>query len=172
MLESLDAPAVRQWCVAGLDALRRHQSEIDALNVFPVPDGDTGTNLVLTVASAAEALDVDTGGGEIDGRAPDGEHTLGGDSSGVTSGGVASADEASAAVTSSDVASVDEGRVDEVEHELGELGRTLRRLARGALHGARGNSGMILAELLGGIADSLAPAPVQTLHRMLLWCAC
>ena len=37
-------------------ALRRHQAEIDELNVYPVPDGDTGTNLVLTVTSAWEAL--------------------------------------------------------------------------------------------------------------------
>ena len=49
VLDRLDAAAVRRWCAAGLDALRRHQVEIDQLNVYPVPDGDTGTNLVLTV---------------------------------------------------------------------------------------------------------------------------
>ena len=56
VLEILDAAAVRRWCASGLAALRRHQREIDDLNVYPVPDGDTGTNLVLTLASADEAL--------------------------------------------------------------------------------------------------------------------
>jgi uncharacterized protein len=102
--DSVDAVAVRRWCATGLDALRRHQGEIDALNVYPVPDGDTGTNLVLTMAAAAEAIN------------------------------------------------------GEVAAEAGEtpLGATLRRLARGALLGARGNSGVILAQLLKGLADALA----------------
>ena len=55
MLETLDAEAVRRWCAGGLAALRRHQGEIDDLNVYPVPDGDTGTNLFLTFESAREA---------------------------------------------------------------------------------------------------------------------
>src|SRR5688572_8162305 len=63
VLESLDAGAVRRWCAAGLDALRRHQVEIDELNVYPVPDGDTGTNLVLTVTSAWQALDAEADAG-------------------------------------------------------------------------------------------------------------
>jgi hypothetical protein len=52
----VDAATVRRWSATALDALRRHQREIDELNVYPVPDGDTGTNLVLTMASAAESL--------------------------------------------------------------------------------------------------------------------
>lgn len=56
MLETLDAAAVRRWCAAGLAALRRHEKEINNLNVYPVPDGDTGTNLVLTLAAAHRAL--------------------------------------------------------------------------------------------------------------------
>ncbi|MCL6557159.1 MAG: hypothetical protein K6T56_12480 [Burkholderiales bacterium] len=56
MLDSLDAAAVRRWCAVGLDALRRHRAEIDELNVYPVPDGDTGTNMVLTLGAAWEAL--------------------------------------------------------------------------------------------------------------------
>ena len=52
VLDTLDAAAVRRWCAGGLAALRRHQGEIDELNVYPVPDGDTGTNLVLTLTSA------------------------------------------------------------------------------------------------------------------------
>src|SRR5262245_64541023 len=98
--DSVDAVAVRRWCATGLDALRRHQGEIDALNVYPVPDGDTGTNLVLTMAAAAEALN---GDGQV---------------------------------------------------EAGEtpLGSALRRLARGALLGARGNSGVILSQVFKGLA--------------------
>jgi DAK2 domain fusion protein YloV len=53
----LDVPAVRAWCLDALDALGRAREEIDALNVFPVPDGDTGTNLFLTLEAAAAALD-------------------------------------------------------------------------------------------------------------------
>ncbi|WP_067169517.1 DAK2 domain-containing protein [Microtetraspora niveoalba] len=56
MLEVLDPPAVRRWSRLCADALGRARAEIDALNVFPVPDGDTGTNLHLTVLSAAEAV--------------------------------------------------------------------------------------------------------------------
>ncbi|SPT64358.1 DAK2 domain-containing protein [Actinomadura madurae] len=53
----LDGGAVRRWCRLAADALGRTRAEIDALNVFPVPDGDTGTNLHLTVVAAADALD-------------------------------------------------------------------------------------------------------------------
>ena len=37
------------------DALAEAREEIDALNVYPVPDGDTGTNMYLTVAAARDA---------------------------------------------------------------------------------------------------------------------
>ena len=53
----LQALAVRAWCRDALDALGRAREEIDALNVYPVPDGDTGTNLYLTMESAIEELD-------------------------------------------------------------------------------------------------------------------
>jgi DAK2 domain fusion protein YloV len=56
VLDVLDAVAVRRWCTAALDGLRRHQQEIDDLNVYPVPDSDTGTNLVLTMAAAHESM--------------------------------------------------------------------------------------------------------------------
>ncbi|MEO3808577.1 DAK2 domain-containing protein [Sphaerisporangium sp. B11E5] len=56
-LQVLDAAAVRRWSRVCAEALGRARAEIDALNVFPVPDGDTGTNLHLTMLSAAEALD-------------------------------------------------------------------------------------------------------------------
>nr|WP_232290246.1 DAK2 domain-containing protein [Micromonospora sp. ATCC 39149] len=110
MLDTLDAAAVRRWCAGGLAALRRHQGEIDDLNVYPVPDGDTGTNLVLTLTSAQQALalDLDT--------LPD---------------------------------------VGPTPH-----GHALRLMARGALLGARGNSGVILSQILRALADTLAAVPV------------
>ncbi|MFE0735190.1 DAK2 domain-containing protein [Streptomyces sp. NPDC058855] len=56
-LTELDAEAVRTWCARALDALGRERAEIDAINVYPVADGDTGTNLYLTVAAAHEAVE-------------------------------------------------------------------------------------------------------------------
>jgi DAK2 domain fusion protein YloV len=105
--DSVDAVAVRRWCATGLDALRRHQAEIDALNVYPVPDGDTGTNLVLTMTAAVRRLEDD-----------------GPDEAGQTA-----------------------------------LGGALWRLARGALLGARGNSGVILSQVFKGLAEALATVP-------------
>ncbi|MFI8960604.1 DAK2 domain-containing protein [Streptomyces sp. NPDC053493] len=55
--QTLDAEAVRSWCAGALAALGREREEIDAINVYPVADGDTGTNLYLTVESAARAVD-------------------------------------------------------------------------------------------------------------------
>jgi DAK2 domain fusion protein YloV len=112
VLDSLDATAIRRWCEAGLDALRRHQSEINELNVYPVPDGDTGTNLVLTVTSAWDALRAEP------------------DPPGVAS-----------------------------DSEIARLGRVLHCMARGALLGARGNSGVIISQILRGTADALASVP-------------
>ncbi|MDR3033464.1 MAG: DAK2 domain-containing protein, partial [Kitasatospora sp.] len=103
MLDTLDAPAVRTWCRLALAALGQAREEIDALNVYPVPDGDTGTNLYLTVESAAEALDAV----------------------------FAAAEEPGLAVAAA-------------------------AAARGALIGARGNSGVILAQWLRGLAEELA----------------
>src|SRR3954451_737802 len=56
VLDTIDSAAVRHWCATALEGLRRHQHEIDELNVYPVPDGDTGTNLLLTVTAAHEAV--------------------------------------------------------------------------------------------------------------------
>src|SRR5687768_3171133 len=50
--DDLDAVAVRTWCSLALEALGRERAAIDAINVYPVADGDTGTNLYLTVESA------------------------------------------------------------------------------------------------------------------------
>ncbi|GIH27006.1 dihydroxyacetone kinase [Acrocarpospora phusangensis] len=102
MLEVLDPPAVRGWVRRSADTLGRARAEIDALNVFPVPDGDTGTNLHLTMLAAAEAL------------------------AGLPAG--ADADQTWAA------------------------------LARGALLGARGNSGVIVSQAVRGLAEVLRAA--------------
>ena len=55
-LERLDALAARRWALTTRAVFAARRSEIDALNVFPVPDGDTGTNLYLTLDSALDAV--------------------------------------------------------------------------------------------------------------------
>ncbi|MBQ1161624.1 DAK2 domain-containing protein [Streptomyces sp. A73] len=52
----LDTAAVRRWCALGLESLRACCAHMDAINVFPVADGDTGTNLCLTFEAAVAAL--------------------------------------------------------------------------------------------------------------------
>ncbi|MEU7019775.1 DAK2 domain-containing protein [Streptomyces sp. NPDC046203] len=63
--QTLDADAVRSWCAGALAALGRERADIDAINVYPVADGDTGTNLYLTVESAARAVDAVPAGGDV-----------------------------------------------------------------------------------------------------------
>jgi uncharacterized protein len=104
---TLDAATVRVWCRSALRSLGRVRAEIDAINVYPVADGDTGTNLYLTVESAAQSVDA-----VLDGHA------------------------ASDAVPGP--------------------AEAVRALAHGALIGARGNSGTILAQLLRGMSEVLA----------------
>ncbi|MER6077287.1 DAK2 domain-containing protein [Streptomyces sp. NPDC001833] len=101
-----DALAVRTWCGLSLGALGRAREEIDAINVYPVADGDTGTNLYMTVESAAGAVEAVFAGYEL------GE-------------------------------------------EVPTLADAVRAMAHGALIGARGNSGTILAQLLRGMAHVL-----------------
>lgn len=57
MRTTIDSAAVREWAAVAEDLMGAHRAEIDALNVFPVPDGDTGTNLFLTVESATAAVE-------------------------------------------------------------------------------------------------------------------
>ncbi|MGY2085586.1 DAK2 domain-containing protein [Blastococcus sp. SYSU DS0539] len=63
MLPALDDAAVGQWCRAAVEALSDFRGRLDDLNVFPVPDGDTGTNLLHTAEGARAALD-SAGNGE------------------------------------------------------------------------------------------------------------
>lgn len=101
----VDGASLRLWARVSLDALGEARATIDALNVFPVADGDTGTNMYLTLESACAA----------------------------------------------------------VEERWSEAGASLADvasgLATGALLGARGNSGVILAQVLRGIADVAAAVP-------------
>lgn len=55
--EVFDASAVRAWAAAVVARLGEYRAHIDALNVFPVPDGDTGTNMFLTAESGAAAVE-------------------------------------------------------------------------------------------------------------------
>src|SRR5450755_4576332 len=56
VLEVLDAAAGRRWYRSGLAALEATCAEINSLNVFPVADADTGTNLLMTLRGAAEPV--------------------------------------------------------------------------------------------------------------------
>ncbi|MFF3540446.1 DAK2 domain-containing protein [Streptomyces platensis] len=103
----LDAAAVRSWCGLALEALGRERERIDAINVYPVADGDTGTNLYLTLESATRAVEA-----AFDGH---------------TSAGTAPC-----------------------------LADAIGAMAHGALIGARGNSGTIVAQLLRGMTEVLA----------------
>jgi len=114
----LSAGAVRDWAHHARAGLAAARDRIDALNVFPVPDGDTGTNLLLTVESA-----------------------------------MGSVDECWAA-----------GRVSTAD--------AARAFAMGALLGARGNSGVILSQILRGSAEVLSgvgdePLDGRGVHRLL-----
>ncbi|MDA3021453.1 MAG: DAK2 domain-containing protein [Actinomycetota bacterium] len=57
MALELDARGIQTWAYAALTALGDARAEIDALNVFPVPDGDTGTNVYLTMEAACQEID-------------------------------------------------------------------------------------------------------------------
>src|SRR5205085_4062860 len=85
------------------DALRAHQERLNRLNVYPVPDGDTGTNMALTLESVVTALD-----------------------------GVGEADR--------------------------DMVATCKAISHGSLMGARGNSGVILSQVLRGLCHRLDDA--------------
>ena len=97
-LDALDAAELCRVIGTFRDGLRSHQQLINRLNVYPVPDGDTGTNMALTLESVVA---------ELDGL------------------------------------------------EDPDLTTTCRAVAHGSLMGARGNSGVILSQLLRGLSDGL-----------------
>ena len=57
VLDRLDHTHLRAAVVGFRDALRAHQDRLNRLNVYPVPDGDTGTNMALTLESVVTGLD-------------------------------------------------------------------------------------------------------------------
>jgi DAK2 domain fusion protein YloV len=56
----VNLPLVRSLAATALENVERHRRRINALNVYPVPDGDTGTNLALTMQGIVAALDAST----------------------------------------------------------------------------------------------------------------
>ena len=56
VIRALDGHRLKPMILAALSWLRQHQEHINALNVFPVPDGDTGTNMMLTMASVWDEI--------------------------------------------------------------------------------------------------------------------
>jgi len=99
-LQRLEAGDLKAVVVGYRDALRAHQDLINRLNVYPVPDGDTGTNMALTVESAVTELE------------------------GAT-----------------------------------EMAEVCKAISHGSLMGARGNSGVILSQILRGMAKTFEHSP-------------
>lgn len=56
MIKSINGPTFRKMIVAGASLLEQNKKYVDSLNVFPVPDGDTGTNMFLTMKSAVNEV--------------------------------------------------------------------------------------------------------------------
>ena len=99
MAERISGADFRRMILGAYDAFLRSHEEINNLNVFPVPDGDTGTNMLLTLGAASRGLQEAADAG---------------------------------------------------------IGTLAKRTADSAIMGARGNSGVILAQLFRGIARGLA----------------
>ena len=97
-ITTINGKDLKKLFKASVSWLKCHQAVINALNVFPVPDGDTGTNMVLTMQSAYQ-----------------------------------------------EIANSNEENI----------GKIIQKIAQGALMGARGNSGVILSQLIRGFARIL-----------------
>lgn len=112
MAENLDGPLITQWARRAAAGLRERQAEINRLNVFPIPDSDTGSNMAYTMTAAVD-----------------------------------SADQAN----SEDVQDV------------------TTALASGAVRGARGNSGMVLSQVLRALSDTASRGKIdsQAVAKML-----
>jgi uncharacterized protein len=105
---------------AGLAELEARREEVNDLNVFPVADGDTGDNMVLTLRAVLQELDRLSGASE--------------------------------------------------ERTIDDIGRDeiVGSVARAALLGARGNSGVILSQLIRGAAEELASRPGELVDPVLI----
>ena len=100
VLEQLGADALRHTLVTYRNMLKRHQADLNKLNVYPVPDGDTGSNMARTLDAVVAELD----------KHPD------------------------------------------------SLNETYNAISHGSLMGARGNSGVILSQILRGLSATLKVA--------------
>ncbi|MDE5950227.1 MAG: DAK2 domain-containing protein, partial [Acetatifactor sp.] len=97
---TIDAKMLSKMFLAGAKNLESKKEWINELNVFPVPDGDTGTNMTMTIMSAAREVSA-----------------LG---------------------------------------ENAEMAALCKAVSSGSLRGARGNSGVILSQLLRGFTKSIS----------------
>ena len=104
VMEQFGAEALRETVITFRDTLKRHAEGINRLNVYPVPDGDTGTNMSRTLDAVVK---------ELEAAAP-------------------------------------------------EIAPTCDAISHGSLMGARGNSGVILSQILRGLASSLKGASPAT----------
>ena len=102
--ETLDGGAFRRLLAGAAQWLDRNATAVNELNVFPVPDGDTGTNMLLTIRAALDAASKVKGG------------------------------------------------------HAQSAAQVMRAAAQGAVMGARGNSGVILSQIVSGLARSLGDA--------------
>ncbi len=109
----LDGTALLCWGRTCLVGLEHRREEINALNVFPVPDADTGTNLLATMRAAVEAAEA----------------------AGASRANTEASEDGSAA------------------HAVAVA------MAHGATVGARGNSGIILSQVLRGVAEAVDGGP-------------
>ncbi len=55
-IEYIESSTLKRMFVSGAKYLESKKNYVDKLNVFPVPDGDTGTNMSLTILSAAKEV--------------------------------------------------------------------------------------------------------------------
>ena len=97
-LERLSAGDLAAAVASYRDALRVHQERINRLNVYPVPDGDTGTNMALTLEAVVRQL---------------------------------------------------------ADQNAADMAGVAEAISYGSLMGARGNSGVILSQILRGLADAV-----------------
>ena len=56
MIQTIDAAAFQRMVIHAAAAISAQKQSINDLNVFPVPDGDTGTNMSLTIGAAAQEM--------------------------------------------------------------------------------------------------------------------
>lgn len=151
VLEELDPAALRRWAFRARAALARHRGGIDALNVFPVPDGDTGTNMLATLTGALRTV--------RDQRGLSGATGVSGVATPAAAGAPGAAAESDEAGTPVDLhpaghSGSSSGAVDHPEPAASEM--RVEALARKTLLSARGNSGVILSELLRGLSQGLS----------------